>query len=111
MKKILYILILPIIFSCNTENKWKQYIINNSDKVYKNDFGVYKIDSIKGYYTDLTIRLDSSGHYSVIVWGDRESYLWNLKKDYSFSTDVKYNFYKGLNIDKDIELIKSIKNK
>ncbi len=111
MKKLFYAILLPLLLSCNTEDKWKQYIIDNSNKVYKNDFGVYKIDSIKGYYTDLTIRLDSNGHYFIIVWGDRDSYLWNFKKDYSFYTDIKYNYYKGLSINKDIELIKSIKNK
>ncbi len=111
MKKYFYLLLLTMLFGCNTENKWKQYIIDNSNRVYKNEFGVYKIDSINYYYTDLTIRLDSNGHYFIIVWGDRESYLWNLKKDYSFHADIKYNFYKGLSIDKDIELIKSIKNK
>ena len=109
--KILYIPIIALLISCNKESKWKQYIIENADDIYKNEYGTFKIDSLKGYYTDLSVRLNADSSYSVVAWGDRESFFWNFRKDYCFSVDLNHRKHKGLDTDKDIELIKLIKNK
>ena len=111
MKKIFYTAIIALLISCNKESKWKQYIIENADNIHKNEHGTFNIDSLKGYYTDLSIRLNADSYYSVVVWGDRESFLWDFRKDYYFSIDLNHRKYKGLDTDKDIELINVIKNK
>lgn len=105
---------LPLIFFSlllgNRDDYWKDYVIKNKEKIYFDKMGVFVIDSIDGYYTDLSIRITGDSSYSVMVWGDRESYLWNLKKDYSFDTDIPHIRFKGFDVSKDIELLKILKS-
>lgn len=121
MKKILVslttlILISCLFIGCNRKESKKNYIIENSDKIvprgdiFTDDTFIYDIDSLKGYYTDITIRLNSDSSYSVVYWGDRDSWLWDFKLDYYYSVDIPYNRSKGIDVSKDIELINILKN-
>ena len=101
------------IFNINTHNKSKNFIIRNKDKikhVENCDFSYYVIDSLQGYYTDITIKLEDDSKYTVIFWGDRESWLWNYKLDYYFTEDLIYNKYNNKDISKDVEIINILKN-
>lgn len=108
--KIYFIILITLMcYSCRTEDNSKDFILNNLHKIYKIDDNLYKIDNINHYYKDLTIKINSENDYYIIFWGDRESILWNFKKDFHFSTDIKYNKYKGINTDKDIQIINYLK--
>ena len=94
-------------------NRSKYFIIKNKDKikyVKDGDYSHYSIDSLKGYYTDVSINLKSDSSYTVIFWGDRNSWLWDFKLDNYFTVDVPYNRYKGKDVEKDIEIINILKN-
>jgi hypothetical protein len=95
----------------NTIDYWEYYIVKNENKIYKNEFGVFKIDSIGGYYTDLSIRLTGDSSFYFLAWGDRNSHMWNLKKDYNFQIDIPHRRFKGYDVSNDIKILKILKNK
>lgn len=93
--------------------RFKKFIIENKDKIkyiQDGDYSIYSIDSLSGYYTDVSIRLKSDSTYDVVFWGNRKSWLWNYKLDYYFSVDIPYNRYKRKNVEIDIEIINILKN-
>ena len=101
------------IFNINTHNKSKNFIIRNKDKIKyieNGDYSHYSIDSLSGYYTDVSIHLTSDSTYKIIFWGDRNSWLWDYKLDYYFTEDIPYNRSKRKNIEKDVEIINILKN-
>ena len=121
IKIILALFVITFFVSCDSNDKYKNYVINHSDEIYMTEYGVFKIDSCEiKYYTDISIRttelIFNDTAYSIIFWGDRNSWKWKYKKDKYFNVDVKYNRYNGENVDKDLmilytlELIK-LKNK
>lgn len=118
MKNLLLLILaftLPILFVGillgNRDDNWKEYVIKNKEKIYKNDFGVFKIDSLDGYYTDLSIRITGDSSFYFLAWGDRNSHLWNFRKDCSFEIDIPYRRFKGYDVSNDIEVLKILKNK
>lgn len=44
------------------------------------------------------------------VGGDRDSFLWELRKDKKIMSSIPYDRYKGKNVDIDVELISVFKN-
>lgn len=115
---ITFAICFPLLFAyCITElggNKidyWEYYIIKNESKIYKNEFDTFKIDSLNGYYTDLSIRQTGDSSFYFIAWGDRNSYIWNLKKDYNFEIDIPHRRFNGYDVSKEIEILKVLKNK
>lgn len=116
MKNLFMLLLafaLPLIFVSlllgNRDDYWKDYIINNQEKIYKYDDKTYFIDFSSGYYRDLSISVSDSSFY-VIVWGLRDSYLWTLKKDYQFECSIPYSRFKGYDVSKEIEILKILKS-
>jgi len=115
IKKILFSLISLLLFSTlfwgyNRKNSSKNFIIENVDRIEVLDSDYYEIDSLKGYYTDVTIKFKSDSSYTVIYWGDRNSWLWDFKSDYFYTVDVPYNRSKGIDVSKDIKLLNVIKD-
>jgi hypothetical protein len=111
VRNLLCILSILIIPACQTEDKTKDFILKNSDRIYLTQYGIFEIDSVSSYYTDLTIKILSDSSYSVILWGDRQSFFWRWEKDYSFCVDIPYNRYKGKEVANDIKIIEAIKHK
>lgn len=89
---------------------WEYYFLENEKKVYKNELGNAEIDSLSGYYTELTIRQTGDSSFYFIAWGNRESYLWNLKRDYSFEIDIPHRRFQGYDVSKDIRILNILKN-
>ena len=109
------ILVTLLLFSTlfwgyNRQNSSKNFIIKYAGKISKYDSTKYHIENLKGYYTEVTIRLNSDSSYTVVYWGDRNSWLWDFKKDYYYTIDVPYDRYKGKDVTKDIEILNIIKD-
>lgn len=93
----------------------KDYIIQHTEKLQSTEYdtmssdSVLKIDIKNNYYTEVTLSITSDSSYTVIYWGDRESWMWSIRKDFYFSVDIPYNRYKKKNVSKDIDILNSFK--
>lgn len=106
----------PIIENSDfVKSKGKDYIFVHNEKFHTIGYqpmvhdSVLNIDIANNYYTDVTFRLTSDSSYIVIFWGDRESCMWNIRKDFMFSVDIPYNRSKGKDVTRDIQLINCYK--
>ena len=92
--------------------KYKDYVINHASDIreYKEgNANVYIIDTCEfRYYQDVTIRMNDSNSYTLVFWGDRDSWLWRFKLDKHFTVDIPYNKHKGINVDKDMSVIRAV---
>jgi hypothetical protein len=114
MKKYLIILLTILLSSCLTDNDCKEYIIKHKSEIKEvlpSLYGIKKYDGF--YYTDITIsdgrKYNMDSVYSVIFWGNRKSWLWNIYGDKYFTIDISYNKYKGKNVKLDNELYNLLK--
>lgn len=112
----IFVLFYPILQNSDlSKSKGKDYIIEHSSDLHSVDFDSFdndstlKIDIKNSYYTDVTLRLTSDSSYRVIYWGDRESWMWDIRKDFYFSVDIPYNRSKNIDVSKDIEILKAFK--
>lgn len=106
-------LLIFLVYQYPTRNYYKNYIIKNSDKIkfIKSDYyELFEITDIKGYYKEISIRLEPDGTYNVVYWGNRDSFLWKFKSDYIFNIDLSYDKCKGKDITKDLEIIEILIN-
>jgi len=109
---------MVFIFLVPTENEYKEYIIKHQDEINVidsangwNEYWVFDIDTCNiylSYFTDVTIHTYGDSAYSMVFWGDRNSWLWYFKSDKKIDCSIPYNRYKGKNVDLDIEVIKAI---
>jgi len=111
----LFSLLITINIDINFSKKhrFKNFIIENKDKIKYieiGDYSHYSIDSLSGYYNVVSIHLTSDSTYKIIFWGDRNSWLWDYKLDYYFTEDIPYNRSKRKNVEKDVEIINILKN-
>ena len=92
MKYIIKSSFLFFLLSCNYKSSIKEELLkkqplwsvqNNIDNV---GFEINNLESY--YYEDATIRLIDNNTYQVIYWGNRESWLWDFKKDYYFTVNL-----------------------
>lgn len=107
------LILLGILFyglKYSTENKTKDFIIENSKLIDIDEYKIYRIDSLKTYYESVTIRVDPDSSYTIVCWGDRDSWLWDLKKDYCVVIDIPYNRSQGIDVSKDIKILNILKN-
>ena len=121
---VIYFIICYVFYPNIIENNCKNYLISHKSEIQKDSsyYGGYEIKKVTdSYYTDVTIRMyegnymyehidsqDSS--FTVIFWGDRDSWMWRWRLDKSFSVDIPYDRYKGKDVSKDVELYKILKN-
>ena len=107
----LFIIFIVYLFTYDNDTRYKNYIIGHSNEITVNDYNVYRLKTTpNNYYTDITIKMLSDSSYSVVVWGDRDSWLWDYKTDKYFTIDISYNRYKGINVEKDIKILEIINN-
>lgn len=119
----LIILSMIMIKNLPSEKTCKKYIIEHQKEIVIDTSNFisqekgkkyFKIMSTEySYFEDITIRLNDENSYYVIFWADRDKiksgwyrFLWKLKLDKSFEVDIKYNEYKGKNVDLDKEILK-----
>ncbi len=88
------LLIISLInFSLISDSSVKEYVILNFDKFEKSEHGYrYKTDDLF-YYEEITFRKTSENTYQIILWGNRNSLLWNFKRDKQIIVDVLYSRY------------------
>jgi hypothetical protein len=109
---VMMFVIITVLTTEISSKRCKKYIIEHASMIVKDEYG-FKIDTCIGlpYYTDISIRVDSDSSYSVVFWGDRNSFLWNFKLDKTFSVDIPYNRYKNHNTELDEKIISLLKSK
>jgi len=96
----------------NKKENTKNFIITHERNIVTEKTGDNKLYVIKfnrGYYTDMTIRMNSDSSYTIVKWGDRDSWMWGFKLDYHFDVDIPYDRSKGKDVSMDVELINIIK--
>lgn len=96
------------ILSCETDDSYKEMIIDNASELNKIDSNTFVLEDLDGYYTEISVSFYTDSSFHIICWGDRNSYRWPFKKDRSISVDVPYNRYKGTNVETDVKLIRSL---
>lgn len=108
--KIIFLLLLVCFTSCNyTDNNKKEILINNCESLEKINDNTFVVENLEGYYDKISIVFHSDSSYTMVCWGDRDSYLWNFMRDDVITVDIPYNRYKGINVEQDIKLISIIK--
>ena len=104
-------IILIIASSGISDRQCKKYIISHADDLRRskqNPF-ILRIDSLElDYYQDATIRY-SDESYSIVFWGNRESFLWKVRRDKYFVMDIPYWKSKNLTTKDDETLIEIFK--
>lgn len=65
----------------------------------------------KNYYTDMSISVDKDSAYTIVLWGNREHVMYNLKKDFILTVDIPYNRYKGKDVTQQVKLYQILTNK
>jgi len=78
---------------------------NHKDKVH------YKINELDHYYYEEVTIVRTGDNYRIILWGNRDSWLWGFRTDKSIEVDIPYNRYKGKDVTKDLLIIDILKNR
>jgi hypothetical protein len=103
--------ILAIVFSsCQSEKYQKEFLIDNVNKIEKVSENSFVIENLDGYYTEKSISFQSDSFYTIICWGDRNSFWWNIRKDKKIDVSIPYDRYKGKNVNIDVKLISVFQN-
>lgn len=93
----------------------KRYAIEHIDEIdnitkNKNGYVFHYTITDTNYYTNISIRIDTHwNYYSLIMWGDRNSWKWYYKLDKDFVVDLDYTKYNNKNITIDSILINKLK--
>ncbi len=99
------------IFLYQTEEQYKKLIITNADSLEKFNDNIYTVKINNNYYSEITISLHSDSSFTIICWGNRNSFLWDLRKDKAITVSIPYRRYKGENVDLDVKLIGVLSSK
>ena len=94
-----------------TDRFYKRYIIENSYRIetkynWDSTSTFLSLTYLGSYWEDFQITRTGEFSYKVIVWGNRDSFLWIFFLDEDFSGDVKYDEYKGKNAKLNKEILK-----
>ena len=112
LRNALYLLLTAGFCVACGNAKYNDYVIKHASEMRKYKEGnpnVYIIDTCKyRYYKDITIKMINDSCYALVFWGDRDSWLWDFKKDKYFTIDIPYNRYKGNNVDKDMSVVSAV---
>lgn len=96
---VVYTLLAVVFSSCQTEKSQKEFLIDNVNKLEKVSDNSFVIENIDGYYTEKSISFHSDSSFTIICWGDRNSFWWNIKKDKNITVSIPYDRYKGKNLE------------
>ncbi len=113
--KILLLILITLLFSCtkSREFDWfKDYIIEHKEQIKVFDENHYYIEPTDHrYYKSISIMILDDSSYSCVFWGDRTSWMWDMKKDRKFSICIPYNRSSGIDVEKDVELLRCFEEK
>lgn len=113
IKKLINIItnisIILFFSSCDMERYEKEFMIDNVHKLKKVSDNSFVIENLDGYYTEKSISFQSDSSFTIICWGDRNSFWWNIRKDKKITVSIPYDRYKGKNIHLDLEILKKFK--
>ncbi len=114
-KILLPLILITLLFSCtkSREFDWfKDYIIEHKTQIKSLDENHYYIESTEHYYyKTISIMVMNDSSYSCVFWGDRTSWMWDMKKDRKFFIDIPYNRSSGIDVERDVELFKCFESK
>lgn len=98
--------LIKLVLSAEPSNAHcKRFVINHKDELV-GDGSFYKImHSDRKYYKDVTVRRVGDEGYSVIFWGDRDSWLWRFRLDKYFTIDLPYRESKQKDVSLDIQIL------
>lgn len=96
--------------SCKTEARHKQFILDNVGMFKKVSENSFVAENLKGYYTEISISFQTDSSFTIILWGDRNSIIWDIIKDKKISVSLPYDRHKGKNVDLDVRLMSAFKN-
>jgi hypothetical protein len=105
-----YAMLAVVFSSCQSETSQKEFLIDNVDKMEKVSETSFVIENLDGYYTEKSISFQSDSSFTVICWGDRNSFWWNIRKDKKITVSIPYDRYKGKNVDIDVKLVGVFQN-
>jgi hypothetical protein len=105
-----YAMLAVVFSSCQSETSQKEFLINNVDKMEKVSENSFVIENLDGYYTEKSISFQSDSSFTIICWGDRSSFLWNIRKDKKITVSIPYDRHKGKNVDIDVKLVGVFQN-
>jgi predicted oxidoreductase (fatty acid repression mutant protein) len=100
-----YAMLAVVLSSCQSETSQKEFLIDNVYKMEKVSETSFVIENLDGYYTEKSISFQSDSSFTIICWGDRNSFLWNIRKDKKITVSIPYDRYKGKNVDIDVKLV------
>lgn len=98
-----------------SKNEVKELIVKDSNlKVTSidNDIITYGLilNNVK-YYEYLTINYNvNTNYFSVVLWGNRDNWKWNIKGDKTFSSNIMYETNKYKNLDLNYNLMVKLNN-
>ena len=113
MKKFkiaVYAMLAVVFYSCQAETSHKEFLIDNVDKIEKVSETSFVIENLDGYYTEKSISFQLDSSFTIICWGDRNSFLWNIMKDKKITVSIPYDRYKDKNVDIDVKLVSVFQN-
>ncbi len=114
MKNLLFIFIIIFLSSCGTQQGCKNYIISHQQEIIKTDHNnnnnnYFSIPGYSGfYYKHITIKTTSDSSYTIILKGDKNSFLWKTKQDKYMVTDIANKRFLGIATKKDYEVFNII---
>jgi predicted oxidoreductase (fatty acid repression mutant protein) len=100
-----YAMLAVVLSSCQSETSQKEFLIDNVYKMEKVSETSFVIENLDGYYTEKSISFQSDSSFTIICWGDRNSFLWNIRKDKKITVSIPYDRYEGKNVDIDVKLV------
>lgn len=92
---LLLFVVIYATFASIKDNTAKSFIIDNKDSIKmqldweKDTFFTLNYDGF--YYQDITIKKLDNECYTIVFWGDRKSWLWNIKLDKQITFDIPYD--------------------
>lgn len=95
-----------------TDKGFKTYVIEHKDDIKKSIFDLseyeksYKLDYKGMYFQDFTIIHYNDNSYQIVVWGDRNSFWFNIFLDY----DIKYDIEIDRPTKTDLSIIQILEN-
>ena len=107
---VVYTLLVVLFYSCKMEKSEKKFFIDNMNELERVSDDSFVIENLDGYYSEKSIIFHSDSSYTIICWGDRSSFWWDIKKDKIITSSIPYDRYKGKNVDLDVRLVDVFKN-
>jgi len=104
-------IVIPAMGPFYTDNQFKKYIIKHQDEIIREDEDSFRLytDDLK-YWEEVTLH-GYETYYTIVFWGDRDTWKWFINLDHKISEDIEYKKHKGENIELDKQILDILINK